>query len=86
MEEFADRFISKYKRLLKQAATEYTPEEIRKDPELKENLEMLYYLFIDVVDELAEILEIGGDEDEENETTKEEESKEETTKEEESKE
>ena len=82
MEEFADRFISKYKRLLKQAATEYTPEEIRKDPELKENLEMLYYLFVDVVDELAEILEIGGDEDEAEETTKEEK----TTKEEESKE
>jgi hypothetical protein len=76
MEEFADSFTSKYKRLLRQAATDHTPEEIRKDPELKEKLEYLYHLFVDVVDELAEILEIGGDEDEEKETTKEEESKE----------
>jgi len=76
MEEFADRFTIKYRKLLRQAPTEYTPEEIRKDPELKENLEILYHLFVNVVDELAEILEIEDHEDEEEETTKEEESKE----------
>ena len=76
MEEFADSFSIRYKKLLRQAATEHTPEEIRKDPELKEQLEYLYHLFVDVVDELAEILEIGDDEDEEEETKKEEETKE----------
>ena len=71
MEEFADRITIKYRKLLRQAATEYTPEEIRKDPELKEQLEYLYHLFVDVVDKLAEILEIGDDEDDEEETKEE---------------
>ena len=55
------------------------PEEINKDKELKKQLGILYDMFVDVVDELAEALEIGnGESDEEIETKETEETKEES--------
>ena len=50
---------------------ELEPEEIRKDEQLKKELENLYEMFVDVVDELAEALEIGSDESDEETETKE---------------
>ena len=70
MDYFNNNFTFGYKKHFRKALKlELEPEEIRKDEELKKQLENLYEMFVDVVDELAEALEIGnGESDEETET------------------
>lgn len=79
MEYFNNNFTLGSKRYFRKALQlELEPEEIKKDEGLKEKLENLYYMFVDVVDELAEALEIGNSEsDEETETRETKETKEE---------
>ena len=79
MEYFNNNFTLGSKRYFRKALQlELEPEEIRKDEGLKEKLENLYDMFVDVVDELAEALEIGnGESDEETETQETKETKEE---------
>ena len=70
MDYFNSNFTLGSKKYFRKALKlELEPEEIRKDEELKKQLEILYDMFVDVVDELAEALEIGnGESDEETET------------------
>ena len=70
MDYFNNNFTLGCKKYFRKALKlELEPEEIRKDEELKKQLENLYEMFVDVVDELAEALEIGnGESDEETET------------------
>lgn len=73
MDYFNNNFTLGSKKYFRKALKlELEPEEIRKDEQLKKELENLYDMFVDVVDELAEALEIGnGESDEETETKEE---------------
>jgi TRAP-type C4-dicarboxylate transport system substrate-binding protein len=46
MEEFADRFTIRYRKVLRQVATEYTPEEIRENKESKDSLIKRFVIFM----------------------------------------